>query len=178
MKLTVTGRHLEISGADHARIARKVQRLDRILNDSALSAVCVLSRERQAIVCDLTVHVRGNHMLHGVGSDRQMTTATAVAVERVSQQAHRLTDRWKTRRHDRAGRPAASTAKAAAPDGEPSAPRLIRSRGYAVKPMAVDDAVLLLAASDQTFLVFRHAVSDAVTVVYKRPDGHFGLIEP
>jgi putative sigma-54 modulation protein len=178
MKLTVTGRHLEISGADHARIARKVQRLDRILNDSAVSALCVLTRERQAVVCDLTVHVRGNHMLHGVGSDRQLTTATALAVDRVSQQAQRLTDRWKTRRHDRGRGAAASSARAASSEGEASAPRVIRSRGYAVKPMGVDDAVLLLAASDQAFLVFRHAASDAVAVVYKRPDGHFGLIEP
>jgi putative sigma-54 modulation protein len=96
-----------------------------------------------------------------------------MAVERVSQQAARLMDRWKTKRHEQAPR-----RKPATSPGEAAAPRVIRSRGYAVKPMTVDDAVLLLAGSPQTFLVFRHAVSDTVVVVFKRPDGHFGLIEP
>jgi ribosome hibernation promoting factor len=177
MKLTVTARHLAISDADRALIARKVEHLDRILNDSAVSAMCVVAQERQIITCELTVHARGNHMLRGVGKDRRVGPATTAAVERVSQQALRLTDRWKTRRHQ-AGTRATAPAGAAASASEPAAPRVIRSRRYAVKPMTVDDAVLLLSAGDQSFLVFRHAVSNAVVVVYKRPDGNFGLIEP
>src|SRR5262245_46786372 len=101
MKLTVTGRHLVISDTDRAQLTKKVAHLERILNDSAVSAVCVVARERQDLVCELTVHARGNHMLHGVGKNRRLTAAATLAVERVSQQAQRLTDRWKTKRHER-----------------------------------------------------------------------------
>ena len=182
MKLTVTGRHLAVSDADRQEIAEKVKHLDRILNDSAVSAACALTKERQDIVCELTVHARGNHMLHGVGRHRRLGVAAGLAVTKVSQQAHKLADRWKTRR--RAG---ASRAEVRVPqvpgrarNAEPAAPapRVIRSRGYAAKPMTVADAALALTSSDSPVLVFRHATSEAVTVLYRRPDGHLGLIEP
>jgi putative sigma-54 modulation protein len=180
MKLTVTGRHLVVSDADRTEIAGKVGHLDRILNDGAVSAACALTRERQDIVCELTVHARGNHMLHGVGRHRRLGVAAAMAVSKVSQQAHKLADRWKTRRKAAASTSASSTARAGRDGRVPESPRprVIRSRGYAAKPMTVADAALLLTSSDRPVLVFRHAASEAVTVMYRRPDGHFGLIEP
>ena len=57
-------------------------------------------------------------------------------------------------------------------------PRVIRARGSAVKPMNLDDAMLALTGGDQSFLVYRDARSDSVTILYRRTDGHFGLIEP
>jgi putative sigma-54 modulation protein len=51
-------------------------------------------------------------------------------------------------------------------------------RRYAVKPMTADEAALVVEAGDDTFLVFRNAATDAVSVLYRRKDGHFGLIEP
>jgi hypothetical protein len=55
---------------------------------------------------------------------------------------------------------------------------VIRSKAYAAKPMTVEDAVILLAAGAEPVLVFRHASTEALAVVYKRPDGHVGLIDP
>lgn len=57
-------------------------------------------------------------------------------------------------------------------------PQVIRWRRSNVKPMSVDDAVLEFAAGDRSVLVFREAISDAVAVLCRRPDGNFWLIEP
>jgi len=175
MKLTVTGRHVAVTDAIRTDLTRKLRRLDRVLNDSAVSAQCAVGRERQLFVCELTVHARGDHMLHGVGRDARLPGAVALAVERVAQQASRLSDRWKTRRR------AAARAPLGAGTREPStgtSPRVVRSRDYAVKPMSVEDALLELSAGPRAFLVFRHATSERVAVLFRRPDGHFGLIEP
>jgi len=181
MKLTVTGKHLTLTDADHAEIVRKIGRLDRLLNDSAVSAACVVGRERQQFVCELTTHARGKHVLHGVGRGKTVAAAANIAVSKVLQQAQRLVDRWKTRRHGAGGR----TIPGGAPGGPaggtppPVAARVIRSRSYAVKPLTVDDAALLLVSDgDRAFLVFRNASTDSVAVIYRRPDGHLGLIEP
>ena len=98
MTLTVTGRHLTVTETTRADITRKLQRLHRVLNDSAVSAQCILARERQVFVCELTLHARGDHMLHAVGRHARLPAAVTSAVEKVSQQAHKLSDRWKTRR--------------------------------------------------------------------------------
>jgi putative sigma-54 modulation protein len=58
------------------------------------------------------------------------------------------------------------------------APRVIRARRYAVKPMSLEDAALQVEASRDSFVVFRNADNDAVSIIYKRKDGNLGLIEP
>ena len=179
MKLTITGRHLEVTEAARDQIDRKLARLERLLNDSAVSAQCVLWRERGIFVCDLTVHARGDHMLHGLGRNAQLPRAVTLAAEKVGQQAQKLKDRWKTRRRasgDGAGPRGPAPGERSSPVDGP--PRVIRSRPAAVKPMSLDDAMLALSGAAQNFLVFRHASSDTVAILYRRPDGHFGLIEP
>jgi len=177
MKVTVTGRQLTVSDATHRQIDRKLTRLDRILNGSAVSAQCVLGRERGVNVCELTVHARGDHILHGVGRHARVDSAVTGAVKKVDHQAQRLADRWKTRRRSSAkGVAVGKTETESRPAGE--APRIVRSRRSLLKPLSVEDAALKLGADDQAFLVFRHASTGAVAVLYRRPDGNFGLIEP
>ena len=180
MRLLVTGRHLTVSDAARQDIERRLGRIDRLLDDSAVSAQCVVSRERQMHVCELTVHARGDHMLHGVGRGSRLSVAATAAIAKVEQQAHKLKDRWKKRR--RAGSTATETARAvkseprAGVDG--SGPRVIRARPEELKPMSLEDATLQLADGGRAFVVFRQASSDTVAILYRRPDGHFGLIEP
>ena len=143
MRLMLTGRRLALTPALRGQVERKIARLERVLNDSAVSAQCVLEPERQGVRCELTVHARGGHMLHGLGRHRQPAAAVGAAVEKVLEQAHRLADRWRTRR--RSGRGGVRTAQTPAePPREPlPQPRIIRARAGAVKPMRLEDAVLV-----------------------------------
>jgi putative sigma-54 modulation protein len=177
LKLTVTGRHVAVSDTVREAISKNVRRLDRVLNDSAVSAQCVVARERQHFVCELTVHARGDHMLHAVGRHQRLPSAVRAAVEKVGQQAHRLSDRWKTRRRRR-DRPVRAAALVVESPPERTGPRVVRTRSQAVKPMSLDDALLTLSGGPQSFLVFRNAESDGVAILYRRPDGDYGLIEP
>jgi|SRR5580765_3640812 ribosome hibernation promoting factor len=176
MKLTVTGRHVAVTEAIRTDITKKMGRLHRVLNNSAVSGQCVVSRERQSFICELTVHVSGDHMLHAVGRDTRLAVAVSQAVEKVDQQAHKVADRWKTRKRANGSGP---RRRVTAPEAEPGVtPRVVRSRDYAIKPMNVEDAVLELSAGGRPFLVFRQAASERIAVLFRRPDGHFGLIEP
>lgn len=176
MKLAITGRRLELPEAARQQIDRKLRRLERLLNDSAVSAQCVVSQERGMFVCELTVHARQDHILRALGRHAQLPKALSLAVDKVTQQAQRLKDWWKTRR--RAAVNGAGRIVIAERVPAESGPRVIRSRRSAVKPMSLDDAMLALSAGRQNFLVFRDAASDGVNILYRRPDGNFGLIEP
>jgi len=98
MKITVTGRQIPVTLAERAQIRKKVSRLDRILNDAALSAQVVILRDGPLAACELTVHARGDHMLHAKGRGARAAVAVGLAVDKVSAQAQKLSDRWKTRR--------------------------------------------------------------------------------
>ena len=120
-------------------------------------------------------------MMHGLGRGGRLLVAASTAIEKVEQQAKRLKDRWKTRRRSGSGRTTAPTRSGsdstlvALPN---AAPRIVRARRSEVKPMSLDDAVLHLSDNGQMFIVFRLVESNAVTILYRRPDGDFGLIEP
>jgi len=98
MKITVTGRQIELTPADRARIRRRVERLKRPLGDAALSTQVAVARDGTMHVCELTLHVRGDHMLHGKGRDKKVPLAVGLAVEKVAAQAKKVSDRWKSRR--------------------------------------------------------------------------------
>jgi putative sigma-54 modulation protein len=178
MKLTVTGRHLTVSEGVRTLLGRKLTRLERLLNDSAVSAQCIVGRDGQAYVCELTVHARGDHMLHAVGRHARLPSAITAAVEKAARQAQRVTERWKARRRKGGTVREMPAPPVAAPVANRPNPRVIRLRDPVVKPMTLDDAILALSESDRPVLVFRQAASEAIAILYRRPDGHYGLIEP
>jgi putative sigma-54 modulation protein len=179
MKLFVTGRQMDVTPAARQQIEKKLARLERLLNDSALSAQCVLSHQRGRVVCELTVHARQDHTMHAIGRDGDLARAVSMAVDKIVQQAQRLKDRWTTRRRSPInGVPARAASTAAEGPPAEAAPRVIRYRASAVKPMSVEDAVEELSAGAQHVLVFRDAASDEVAVLWRRPDGNFWLIGP
>lgn len=55
---------------------------------------------------------------------------------------------------------------------------VVRVKRFALKPMSAEEASLQMGLLGHSFFVFRDAQSDQVSVVYRRRDGGFGLIEP
>jgi putative sigma-54 modulation protein len=178
MKLIVTGRQLAVTDPIRQDIDKRFRKLERRLNDSAVSGQCVVGKEKRGFSCEMTVHARGDHILHAVGRHAQLSAAVGAAAQKIEQQAHKLADRWKRRRK---GSPRGAEV-APAPDlppAEPPAagPRVIRARSAAIRPMSLDDAVLALSAGERPFLVYRDTGSDALAILFRRPDGNYGLIE-
>jgi ribosome-associated translation inhibitor RaiA len=157
---------------------RRLRQVERLLGDRALSADCIVSTERQSVLCELLVHVRGTPTLRGIGRHARLTTAASLAAAKVWRQAQRLTDRWKTRRHDGGARAVSAAERERVPPSDKAGPRVIRARPRETKPMTVADAALLLSESDQPVLVFRRAAGEGLAILYKRRDGHFGFIDP
>ena len=176
MRVEVTGRHVTITPSHRQLIARRLTKLERLLNDSAISAQVILSREKYRLRAEIIVHVRGDHMLRGQGEGTSWPVAVRDAVAKIEQQAQTLKGKWGDRRRRAGG--AKTVAAPAAP--EPSrAPRVVRATRYAVKPMSVDDVAQRMESGAETFVVFRNADSgDAVSILYRRTDGNYGLIEP
>ena len=57
-------------------------------------------------------------------------------------------------------------------------PKIMPTKKYADKPMSLDEANMHLHISNKPFIVFLNSDSNKVTVIYKRDDGHHGLVEP
>ncbi len=194
MRLELTGRHVPITPTLRTLVEQRLARMTRLLNDSIVSVQVVITREKTRHHVEMTLHARGDHFLHGEGTGPDVPRALAAAAVKVEHQVQKLKSRWTegkrkgvsaakagsaAPRPERAGRRVATTAStiAAGGDGDRQV-RIIRARRTAMKPMAIEDAALDVGTGEGAFVVFRNAANDSVTVLFRRPDGHLGLIEP
>jgi ribosomal subunit interface protein len=98
MRLELTGRHIDISQGLRSLVSRKLLKVERLLNDTTVSAAVVLARERVNHVVEVTLHARGEHFLHAVGKDKTWATATTRAINKLLHQASRLKGTWQERK--------------------------------------------------------------------------------
>src|SRR5258708_23707557 len=102
MRLELTGRHVDIPPALRRLVEGKLAKLERMLNDSAVSAQAVLTREKHRHRADITLHARGEKFLHGVGSTGSWEGSLADAIEKLGQQAQKVKGKWQERNRRRA----------------------------------------------------------------------------
>src|SRR5687767_2545269 len=94
MRVDITGRQVSITPALRQLISKRLAKLERLLNDSVLSATIILAKEKYRHRTELVVHVRGDHMLSGVGEGNGWPLSVRQAVEKVEHQAGKLKSRW------------------------------------------------------------------------------------
>jgi putative sigma-54 modulation protein len=176
MRLDITGRQVTITPAIRQLITRRLSRVERILNDRAISATIILTREKYRHLAEIVIHARGDRTLRATGEGNAWNPSVADAASRLEQQAQKLKSKFTERKRSDNGKRTPNERDGAPPEAPPR--RIIRATRYPVKPMSVDDAALSVESGPDAFVVFRNADTDAVSIVYRRKDGHFGLIEP
>lgn len=98
MKISITARHVQITGDIQSIIHQKLDKCTRILGQSALSAQVVVSHRPRGYTVELVVHARGDHVLRGEGIGATWAQAAGLAGGKVEQQAHTLKGKWEDRR--------------------------------------------------------------------------------
>lgn len=175
MRVDITGRQVAITPGLRQLIDKRLAKLGRVLNDRAVSATVILSKEKYRHNAELVVHAKGDHTLSGIGTGNAWPLAIRQAVEKVEHQAEKLKSKWTESKRQRGG---SREANAPPPPRAAGPRRVVKTTRYAVKPMSVEDAAMRLESGPDTFVVFRNADTEAVSIVYRRKDGSLGLIEP
>jgi putative sigma-54 modulation protein len=183
MRLELTGRHIDITPGVRRIVETKLVKLERMLNDAALSAQIVVTREKNAHRVDVTLHARGEKFLHGVGRGASVTTGMAEAVDKIGQQARRVKGKFQERKRGgargEAAEPETTPATAAAPAPRPARvrmPRILKAERQAIRTMSVSDAAARIDGGAGP-VVFLDAETSRIAVLYRAPGGDLTLIE-
>ena len=186
MQCNITFRQLEATDALKEYATEKVERVNKYL-DRAGEAHVVLSLERHLQHADITIH-SGAFVLRGREKSEDMYASIDLAMDKIERQLRRYKEKLKNhhgRHFEHHQRSALSQLKVrhdvvhvTEPEAtQDAAPRVVKSNEFLIQPMSVDDAVMQMDLMNNDFLVFTNAKSKEMNVIYRRKDGHYGLIE-
>jgi putative sigma-54 modulation protein len=185
MKITYTGRQVELAPAQFKKLEAQFAKLGKLLDGKEQSdAHVVLSLERHLHHAEVTVNYY-NHALVGIGSNTDLFTAIHSASEKLEKQLLKARTKWRdSKRAPRKGAAAAAESAAPEPEGEAEAEteaeparRIFKVNHHEKrKPMTLEEALLEME-KDRSYLVYRDAETDRVSVLLRRQDGHFDLVE-
>lgn len=181
----VKGKNLTVTPALHDQVVHKMHRLDKYLDRlNVIEVELCTEKTRDAAhhnLVDATAHVRGR-LIRARTTNADMYAAVDEAVDKLYRQLNRAKERMKAHhaRENEAREVGDSTLAVVADDNESGAsvPTAIRVERLLMEPMFEDEALEELESGARPFYVFVNARNEQVNVVYRHPDGGFGLIEP
>jgi len=179
MKITYTGRQVELAPAQAKNLEAHFKKIGKMLDGRReCEAHVILSLERRVHSAEATINYF-NHQLVGFGSSSDLFTAVHSAVEKLEKQAVKARTKWRdTKRTPHKASPEVEAEPATEADTETEPERLIYHVNHHQKrkPMTLDEAVMEME-KDRDYLVYRDAETDRVSVLVRRRDGHFDLVE-
>ena len=176
MKFEYTGRHIDVTPALRSHVEEHFKRIDHLFNGKPAKAHVIIEVERGRHRSEVIVKWR-NDVLTATTKLNDMYQSLSQSIDKIEKQALKLKNKVIDKSH-RAKRASTIAQKHTEVRPAPPSPRIIKTRRYAVKPMNDDEAASMLSDEENSFLVFRNAQSSKVSVIYKRKDGNYGLIEP
>ena len=169
MQVMVTFRHVEPTEGLRQHAEEKVQRVHKYLR-RPIEAHVTLSVEKQRHIAE--VQLTANHLnVTATEETDDLYSAIDLAMTKIERQVKKHTAKIK----DHKGPNNVVTPLAGGIERPGST---IHTQRVAVKPMSVDEAVMQLKLQKTDFLLFTNAATDALSVVYRRKDGNYGLVEP
>jgi putative sigma-54 modulation protein len=179
MKVTYTGRQVELAPAQAKKLAAHFIRIGKILDGRReCEAHVILSLKRHVHSAEATINYFG-HQLVGLGSSEDLFTAVHSAVEKLEKQAVKARTKWRDiKRTPHKAAPEVEAEPPVEADAETEPERLIYHVNHHQKrkPMTLDEAVMAMEKKGD-YVVYRDAETDRVSVLVRRRDGHFDLVE-
>ena len=177
MRITISGKNMDITNSLRNQVNKKVGKLERYF-DAGTEVQVTLSVEKNRHIVEVTIPFNG-FMVRAEESTEDMYASIDMVLDKLERQIHKY--RTKLERSFRTGAFADDRLEyggAPSRDQNIDELKIVRTKRFAVKPMSVEEALMQMDLLGHSFFVFSNADTDEVSVVYKRHDGRYGLIEP
>ena len=193
MQITVAGKQVELSDALRVRVSEQLDLISHKYFDGALEASVTFSRARSFFTCDINLHAGRGLTLRGEGEAADAHSAFDDAAEHIAKRLRRYRRRVNDHARDLATRARPEAARqyvlSQNEDAQPAAS--VESRGDVpafatviaesqaeINTLSVGEAVMRMDLADQQVLMFRNSATAEFNVIYRRPDGNIGWIDP
>ena len=171
MKVKVHGKDLTVSPDMVERLEYKLSFLDKyILIDDSTTAKVMAKKHGKDIKLEITIPTKVGYLRSEVVK-HEMQDAIDLSIDKLEDQIRRQKTRLSRRHKEKL----AKTFVDETPAQEADAP--VRIKRVPVDRLDVQEAIMQMELMGHSFFIFRDAESDVISVVYKREEGGYGLIE-
>ncbi|MDZ7823990.1 MAG: ribosome-associated translation inhibitor RaiA [Ahrensia sp.] len=187
MSLRVSGKHMEIGEAFQTRIVERIEEALIKYFDNRASGHVVVEKSGSRFTTDCLLHLDSGVTLQASGEGQSPDSSFDAAAEHIEKRLRRYKRRLKSH-HSHGGSTrteeyAYKVLEALPEDNDDElpadyAPAIIAETSMKLMTLQVASAVLQLDLQDSPVYVFRNARSGGVNIVYRRPDGNVGWIDP
>lgn len=189
MTIRVTGKHFDLGEAMRAHILEKIDTALEKYFDGQVNGHVVIDHEGAGYRSDCTLHLSSGITLHSEGRAHDPYQSFDQAAERLEKRLRRYKRRLKEHHsHSNNGQARPDDQMMASYVIEPPSSDeeeiqefnavVVAERFASLKTLPVSSAVMELDMTGAPVIVFRHAGTDRINVVYRRGDGNIGWIDP
>jgi ribosomal subunit interface protein len=185
MTLRVSGKNLDIGESLRQHVLDKVHAMVAHYFDGGVGGHVVITREGSGYRSDCTLRLSSGVSLHAEGRAHEPYPCFEQAATKIEGRLRRYKKRLKGHAApvagDAQGKIANYVVEAPLDEEEPAEgfnPVVVAEGTETLKPLSVASAVAELDLSGSPVVVFQHAGSGRVNVVYRRRDGAIGWLDP
>ncbi len=174
MNVVVHGRNLEVTDALKDYAEKRLKKFERIL-PTITEAVVNLIIEKHNHKAEVLLRANGVMI-----QAESVTGEIYSSIDEVTEKLERQIKKYKEKLTSHRNRNKHQASQASAPEEEELAfePMIIKTKRFEMKPMSPEEAAMQMELLDKDFFVFTNEKTGQINVIYRRKDGHFGLIEP
>ena len=179
MTINVRGKNVDITPALREHVTKRVSKINKYFDVSG-DITATLTVEKGRHIAEVTVPVNGM-LLRGEESTADMYASVDMVVKKLEKQIEKYRTKLSRRVSFKPEMIFTQTAPATAElqDDDTSGDfKIVKTKRFAIKPMAVQEAILQMNLINHDFYVFANSDTEEVNVIYRRKDGKYGLIEP
>ncbi len=175
MQTSISFKNVDSSEHLKSYVSEKLNRFDKLFDNPATAQV-VLSVEKHRHTAE--IHITADRLtITGKEETGDLYSAIDMVLDKLETQLKRGKQKIRERRTIAKGQARAIREEQTAGADE-EIRREVRIETLDTKPMDVEEAVLQMDMSARDFLAFLNARSSQINVIYRRKDGHYGLLQP
>lgn len=178
MNITYTGKTEEFSKEQQKKLDARFAKLGKLVERKGeKQAHVVLKSTRHEKKAEIVMNMH-DHPLVGIASNGDFFAALMEASDKLEKQIHKLLEKKRESRRDTKVKNGAVMAfAAAASEDEAHSVRVYRVKTGRQKPMTLEEAMIAIGGK-KDYQIFRDTdAAEAVSVLIRRKDGHFDLIQ-
>jgi putative sigma-54 modulation protein len=180
LRTIVKGKNYEVPEVVREYAQRKLGRLERLLDDRSDATVELSVEQHRSVqdshIVDVTLVIDGQTLRSSSAASTHQAGIDDV-LDKIERRAVSFRETSRVRKSSQTVR------GAGAPEAERGGPEdgarpIVKVKRFAIEPMFEEDAVARMEELGHSFFVFVNAENERVSILYRRSEGDYGLIEP